>query len=90
MMSLMLQYTLNDRFWGKQQAVFSRVTREGLEEKKLTGFPSVLTLSIWLFGYISRLSHQKSQITNRESKQCRTTKNTSIAVETAKYTTQRT
>ena len=39
MMSLMLQYTLNVRFWGKQQAVFSRVTGEGLEEKKTNCFP---------------------------------------------------
>ena len=39
MMSLMLQYTLNVRFSGKQQAVFSRVTRAGLQENKTNWFP---------------------------------------------------
>ena len=63
-MSLMLQYTLNVRFGGKQQAVFSRVTREGLEEKKLTVFPSALTLSIWLYfkTFTSKVTNNKQRI----------------------------
>ena len=35
-----IMYTKNVRFWGKQQAVFSRVTRAGLEENKPNWFPA--------------------------------------------------